>query len=297
MEKGIFITGGTGNTGQALLRFIAGNNAFRNARITCLCRPGGRGERLLPFGVKIVGGDASNAESLKGVYRGEQTVIHISSIFHAPAVLEGCAGMKRLIAISSTGVFSNHRIVVGKIKAAERAIEQSGIPFTILRPTMIYGTAEDRNISRFIRLIKKYPIVPVPGGGKSIFQPVHVEDLAACVLATLATEKSIGKSYNVPGGSAHSLREIVDIIAGILGKRVLTVPVPLGLAEAAVGLQEKLLSHPVIRREQIQRLREDKQYDYSEAAKDFDYAPRELRAGIEQEIREIAQVDDRLSHR
>ena len=96
---------------------------------------------------------------------------------------------------------------------------------------------------------------------------------------------SEARSSCVPGGSAHSLREIVDIIAGILGKRVLTVPVPLGLAEAAVGLQEKLLSHPVIRREQIQRLREDKQYEYSPAADDLGYSPMQFNDGAAKLIR------------
>jgi len=297
MANAIFITGATGNTGQALLRLLVSDDAFRGVPITCLCRPGGRGERLLSFGVKIAGGDASNAESLKKVYQGEPTVIHISSIFHTSAVLEGCRGMKRLIAVSSTRLFSKTWERSREIEAAEREIERSGVPYTILRPTMIYGNSEDRNISKFIRLIRKYPIVPLPGGGKSIFQPVHVDDLAGCIVAALKTPASTGKSYDVPGGSAHTLREIVDIISGILKKKVLIVPFPLVLAEAAAGFQEKLLARPFIHREQIERLREDKQYDFSEAAKDLGYTPRELRAGIEQEIREIALADDRLSHR
>jgi len=285
MMDSIFITGGTGNTGQAVLRLLVSDEAFRGAQITCLCRPGGRGERLLPFGVRIIGGDASSAESLKRAYQGESVVIHISSIFHTPAVLQACRGMRRFIAVSSTRIYSDTGGSAGDIAAAEHAIAQTGVPFTILRPTMIYGIPEDRNFSRFIRLIRKCPIVPLPDGGKSIFQPVHVDDVAACIVAALKTDTSIGQSYNLPGGSAHSLREIVEIIAGILGKRVVTVPFPLGLAEAAAALQEKLLPRPVIRREQIARLRENKQHDYSEAAKGLGYSPRPFTQGILQEIR------------
>jgi len=291
MPEAIFITGGTGNTGQALLRLIAGDEMFRGVRITGLCRPGGRGERLLPYGVKIAGGDASSDESLGRVYRGEPVVIHLSSIFHAGAVLEGCRGMQRLIAVSSTRLYSKTWERAREIEAAESAIERSGVPYTILRPTMIYGNSEDRNISKFIRLVGKCGIVPLPGGGKSVFQPVHVDDLAACILAALKAPRSAGKSYDVPGGSAHSLKEIVDIIAGILHKKVLIVPFPLALAETAAGLQEKLLPRPFIHREQIERLREDKRYDFSEAAKDLGYAPRGLKAGIEQEIRLIRSAE------
>jgi len=285
MADAIFITGATGNTGQALLRLLASDDAFRGAPITCLCRPGGRGERLLPFGVKIAGGDASNAGSLKKVYGGEPTVIHISSIFHTSAVLAGCAGMKRLIAVSSTRVYSRAYADAGRIAEAEKLIERSGVPYTILRPTMIYGTPEDRNISKFIRLVRRFPVVPLPGGGRAVFQPVHVDDLAACIVAALKSPASTGKAYDVAGGSAHTLREMVGIISEIIGKRALTVPVPIGLAAAAAAVQEKLLSRPFISREQIERLREDKLHDCSEAARDLGFAPRLFREGLIQEIR------------
>jgi nucleoside-diphosphate-sugar epimerase len=251
--------------------------------------------------VKIAGGDASSAESLGKVYRGEPVVIHLSSIFHAGAVIEGCRGMKRLIAVSSTRVFSKTWERAREIEAAESAIERSGVPYTILRPTMIYGNSGDRNISKFIRLVRKSPVVPLPGGGKAVFQPVHVDDLASCIVAALKTPASAGKTYDVPGGSAHTLREIVQIIAQALGKTVLTVPVPIGLTAAGASLQARLLGRSIISREQIERLREDKRYDFSEAARDLGYAPRELRAGIEQEIREMSGMrtpaDARPSHR
>lgn len=287
MAEAIFITGGTGNTGQAVLRRLAADEAFRDARITGLCRPGGRGERLLPFGVRIAGGDASIAESLRKVYRGEPVVIHLSSIFHAAAVLEGCRGMKRLVAVSSTRVHSTTWDRAKEIEEAEGAIERSAVPYTILRPTMIYGAPEDRNISKLIRLVAKHGIVPLPGGGRSIFQPVHVDDLASCVLAALRTPASVGKRYDVPGGSAHTLREIVAIISGKLGKRALIVPFPIALAETAAGAMERLLPRPFIRREQIERLREDKRYDFSEAAEDLGYAPRSFADGVAEEIRSI----------
>jgi len=290
MADSIFITGGTGNTGQAVLRLLTDDDSFHGARITCLCRPGGRGERLLPFGVKIAGGDASSAESLKKVYGGEPVVIHISSIFHAGAVLEGCAGMKRLIAVSSTRVFSRAYADAQAIAEAEKLIERSGVPYTIIRPTMIYGTSEDRNISKFIRLVRKSPIVPLPGGGKAVFQPVHVDDLAGCIMAALTNRSSAGKTYDVAGGSAHTLREIVGIIAELLGKRVLTVPVPIGLAAAAATLQEKLLPRPLISREQVERLREDKRYDWADAAKDLGFAPRPFTQGVAQEIQLLKPV-------
>jgi uncharacterized protein YbjT (DUF2867 family) len=283
VERSLFITGGTGNTGQALLRLLTGDGAFRGDRITCLCRPGGRAERLLPFNVKIVGGDASSVESLKRAYRGEATVIHISSIFHSGAVLEGCAGMKRLIAVSSTRVFSKAWSAAKEIEAAERSIERSGVNFTVLRPTIIYGVPGCRLFSTLIRLVEKSPVLPLPGGS-SMFQPVHVDDLASCILTLLKSDAGAGRFYNVAGASAHSLRELVDIIGGILGRRNLVVPVPLALAEAAAALNDVTFRHPALKLEMMRRLREDKRCDYSEATRDLGYAPMGFREGILRQI-------------
>ncbi len=284
MSGRIFITGASGNTGRALLDIMCGDPEVREAGITCLVRPGGWREILERYPVHIVEGDASRSDSLGRAYSGESVVIHISSIFHTKAVLEACHTLDRLIVISSTGVFSRYRSIAERIAAGERETELSGARYTILRPTMIYGAPGDRNISRLIRLVRRSPIIPLPAGGSSKFQPVHVEDLASCILAALKREASVGKIYNVPGGSAHTLREIVAIIAGLLGRRITTVTVPFALAYLAVGMYELLARNPRLRREQILRLREDKSFEYAEAAGDLGYAPMTFREGVARQI-------------
>jgi nucleoside-diphosphate-sugar epimerase len=284
MSRRIFITGASGNTGQALLDIMCNDPELHDASVTCLVRPGGRRENLERYPVHIVEGDASRADSLGHAYGGEPIVIHISSIFHTKAVLEACRVLDRLVVISSTGVFSRYRSIAERIAAGERETERSGTRYTILRPTMIYGVPADRNISRLIRLVQRSPIIPLPAGGSSVFQPVHVEDLASCILAALKREESVGKTYNVPGGSAHTLKEIVTVIAGILGKRITTVTVPFALADLAVRMYERLARNPRLRREQILRLREDKSFEYTEAAGDLGYAPMTFREGVARQI-------------
>ncbi len=288
MAESIFITGAAGKTGRSLLALLARDPELSSSRITCLSRPGGRCEALLPYGVRIAGGDASKGQSLAAVYGGEEIVIHLSSIFHAGAVLEGCRGMKRLVAVSSTRIFSPSWKRAREIEAAERAIAESGVPFTILRPTMIYGTADDRNVSQLIRLVEKWPLLFLPGGGGSIFQPVHVEDLASCILAAMRSPASLGKTYDVPGGSAHSLREIVEMIAGGLGKRVSIVPVPLPVAEAGASLLRLAGGRWARSAEQVRRLREGRPFDYADAARDLSYSPRTFSEGLAPQIRSMS---------
>jgi len=195
-------------------------------------------------------------------------------------VIEVCRGAKRLIVVSSTGVFSSYRRSAGRIQLIEKRIELSGLSYTILRPTMIYGTPDDRNISRLVRFVEKSRIVPLPGAGKARFQPVHVTDLARCILTCLASERSIGTAYNVPGGSAHSLKELVGIIAGELGRKVTPAPVPFFLVLTAVRAASLLRGMRGIDTEQIERLRENKTFSYDDAAADLGYAPMTFEEGL-----------------
>ncbi len=274
MSRSIFITGASGKTGIALLELML-SSGYKGTDLTCLCRSELCRERLSHFSVRIVQGDAADPDSLCSAYGGEGTVIHLSSIFHAPALLEAFREAKRLIVVSSTGVFSKHRSRAAEIAQNERLVRNSGIPSTILRPTMIFGTPEDGNISRLVRFIERSRVAPLPGGGKSLFQPVHFTDLARCIIACLSSDVSVGKSYNVPGGSAHSLAEIVRIIAKTLGKRVFTVPVPLALASLAVSMFPGRIDP-----EQIERLREDKAFAYDDAARDLGYSPKTFEEGL-----------------
>jgi nucleoside-diphosphate-sugar epimerase len=274
MSSAIFITGAGGKTGLALLELMLESGASY-ADVTCFCRGERCRESLARFPVRIVYGDASDPGSLGSAYGGEETVIHLTSIFHAPAMLEACRGARHLIVVSSTGVYSEHRSGSTQIEEIERLVRYSGIPSTIIRPTMIYGTPDDRNISRLVRFIDRCRVVPLPGSGRARFQPVHVTDLARCILACLSSDASIGKNYNVPGGSAHSLAEIVRIIAGLMGRRVLIVPVPLSLASLAVRLLRSRIDP-----EQIERLREDKTFSYDEAARDLGYSPMTFEEGL-----------------
>jgi uncharacterized protein YbjT (DUF2867 family) len=285
MKNGIFITGGSGNTGRAFLELLRRNGEFEYLSVTCLCRPGGRHERLRDFPVKVVEGDATDVDSVARAYGGERTVVHISSIFHSRAVLQACRSIDRLIAISSAGVYSKYRSLASRIAACEREIERSGVPYTILRPTMIYGTPHDRNISRLISYIRRSRIIPLPAMGRSIFQPVHVEDLASCMLSVLKRKAGIGKGYDIAGGSSLSLKEIVSIISGLLGKRIVTIPVPLRLAYGSVRAAELLLRRPPRTSQQVLRLLEDKSVDISAAVNELGYRPMTFEEGVRRQIR------------
>lgn len=280
----LFITGATGNTGRAFLDRLFSSTAAAGADVVCLRLPGDPRGDLSRYPVRVVEGDARDAGSLRATYDGPRAVVHISSIFHAAAVVEGCRPASRIVAISSTGRFSRYRREAGRIAAGERIVEESGIPWTILRPTMIYGSPHDRNVSKLVRLIERRRFIPLPGDGRSFFRPVTAGDLAGALLACLERDVSVGRHYTISGGSAHTLREIASMTAELLGRRVRFVPVPLRGAVLGVRLLAVLGVSPGVRPDQLQRLLEDKDFGHEEAAADLGFSPVPFAEGLRRQI-------------
>ena len=73
----------------------------------------------------------------------------------------------------------------------EQLVRDSSVQWTILRPTMIYGTPADRNIARLVRFVSRWPVVPIVAPD-ALQQPVHVEDVATAVATALACPITIG---------------------------------------------------------------------------------------------------------
>jgi nucleoside-diphosphate-sugar epimerase len=151
---------------------------------------------------------------------------------------------------------------------------------------MIYGAAGDRNLSRLLALLARLGrapvrlVVPVPGGGRQLQQPVHVADLAEAVLTAVERPSAAGQRYDVAGPEPLPFAELLRVAAGAVGGRVRLVPVPLAPVIALTRGYERVSRRPRIRVEQWQRLAEDKAFSIEAAARDLDYAPRSFAEGI-----------------
>ena len=168
--------------------------------------------------------------------------------------------------------------------AAELAIETSGLKYTILRPTMIYGSPRDRNMWRLIKFMRLSPIVPIFGDGKYLQQPIYVDDVAAAVLGCLKADITIGKSYNIAGKHALTYNEVIDTIAKAMNKRVWKLHIPSKPVVGLLKLFEKIHILFPIKAEQVLRLNENKDFSYAEAEKDFGFSPLSFEEGIKLEL-------------
>jgi nucleoside-diphosphate-sugar epimerase len=280
MQTRLFITGASGNTGRAFLDDFFRSPLAGGADVVCLRHPRDTRDALSAWPVRTVTGEARDPGSVAQAWDGDRSIVNISSINHSRSILRGCPGARSIVAISSTGLFSRFRDESAHIEESEKEITSSGIPWTILRPTMIYGTPTDRNMSKLIRYISRRKIILLPGGGKSLFQPVSAFDLAQCITSSLLSPEAAGKSYEISGGSVHTLREIVGMIAGLLGRRIGVVAVPFGAAMAAL----KIFPSSPVKPAQVRRLLEDKVFDHSAASADLGFSPVSLEKGLKRQI-------------
>jgi nucleoside-diphosphate-sugar epimerase len=234
---------------------------------------------VLPHGIDVRIGSLEDANlPLEDV----QSVVYCASMGfgHIPRLLEQLqsVGVRRAVFVSTTAIFTSLPVSSRAPRVeAEAAVQESTLDWTIVRPTMIYGTARDRNISRLLRFLARWPVFPLCGN--ALWQPVYVEDLAAAVVAALDSPVAVGRTYNLPGAYPLRFAELVRTAARTLLRRVILVRVPVAAAVLAARLTR------VVTAEQVRRLAEDRAFDYADATRDFGFKPRTFAEGVRLEAR------------
>lgn len=260
----IVVTGGSGYVGSHIVRRLA----EMGKPVRALVRSRQRAEkeaRLAGLAVEWAEGDVTRPETLGLAMQGATAVIHTVAI----AVEQGerkyetinyqgtvnvvraaqAAGVRRFINISQLGADSRlpYRFLASKGKAQEY-VAASGLDWTALRPSVIWGP-EDEFANTFARLVPLTPIIfPIVGNENSRFQPVWVEDVAACVVRALDDAGTIGKEYELGGPEVLTLEEIERRTLKAIGARRLMLRFPMPLLRIAVALMETLLPAPPVTR-------------------------------------------------
>ena len=281
----VLVTGATGFTGSRVVPLLLQNGY----QVRCFVRETSDRSPLSALTVEWVTGDLSNPEALTSALRGVDALVNIASLGfgHADSVLRSAreAGVRRGIFISTTAIFTQLNAGSKSVRlAAENAIKASGLDYTILRPTMIYGSPRDRNMWRLIRLLKITPIMPIFGDGESLQQPIFVDDVAQAVLLALRTDAAIGKSYNIAGKDPLTYNQVIDTVAAALGRRIWKLHLPYRMIVRALQFTERIGLRLPIKAEQVLRLNEDKLFSYEEAQRDFGFSPRSFEEGVGVEV-------------
>ena len=283
----VFVTGATGFTGSRTVPLLLA----QGFDVRCLYRADSDRSALPQPEIEWVLGDVSNRPALGNSMKGAQALVNIASLGfgHADSILGAAqdAGIRRAVFVSTTAIFTqlNARSKAVRL-AAEESVQKSKLDFTILRPTMIYGSSRDRNIFRLIRWLRTFPIFPIFGNGEYLQQPIFVDDVAQAIARCLKNDSTIGKSYNIAGQSPLSYNQVIDTIAAQMNKRIWKIHVPSTPVVSLMKFFERIHIPLPIKSEQVLRLNENKNFDYAEAQKDFDFQPRSFAEGIQLELKD-----------
>lgn len=238
-------------------------------------------------------GSADDVVFLKHVFSGVDTVVHIAGIHWSKEVVQAAAycHVRRLIAVHTTGIYSKYKQAGEEYRQIDdfvyKTCREANIVLTVLRPTMIYGNASDSNVIKFIRMVDKFPLMPVVNGARYELQPVHYKDLGKAYYQVLMNEDATaGHEFNLSGGSPIELRDMLSTISKELGKKTRFISIPFFFAYSGAWLIYLLTIGRKDYREKVQRLCEPRAYPHQDATDAFDYAPMTFGEGIVDEIRE-----------
>jgi NADH dehydrogenase len=189
------------------------------------------------------------------------------------------SGVKRLIFVSSAAA-AMRKGEYGNLKfEAEKLVAASGIEHLIFRPTLIYGPGDDKNVAMMARVIKRYPVVPVLGGGHFKIQPVYIAD-AVSVLVQALDKRVPLTVYNIAGPAQITLRDMLLLISEHMRRRRIFVPVPLKPIQAGLRIYQKIFPSTRLPAKQVLELDKHEAFDISLTRRDFDFSPRTFEDGI-----------------
>lgn len=268
--RSVLVIGGSGFTGRRLLE-----RAPNDLRVTALARSDASADRVEAMGAMPIRANAAEDDELERVIERTRPdiVITLTSLGlpWAPDMvrrLGEATGAPRLVCTSTTGIFTE---LAPASKAIRLESERQAMRFehaTIVRPTMIYGRPGDRNMERLLARLRTVPVIPAPDRGRTLQQPVHVDDLADCLWAA-ALEPAGRGALNCPGPRPLMFREVVRLAGTAIGRRTAAIGAPTKSLRGAVrvieGMAARTGRRSPISTEQIDRLGEDKAFDAHDA--------------------------------
>ena len=273
----LLITGGSGYTGRRLVRRLV----TQGETMRLLLRSTSDTSWIdgIEPAPQVVEGDLSDPSSLHEATDGVQRLIHLAHIRHTSALLSvlGHRRLNRAVLVSSLRAKS--QVPCDSVAEVLEGEQAAGARSTtvILRPSMIYGPGNDRNLSRLATWLRRCRWLPVIGAD-GLHQPVHVDDVVDAIVNALpGTACGI---YSIAGPEAISYAELVETVGDVIGVKPRVIRSPSRLTVGMARIWHGLRLPAPVSVAQIRRLLEDKQYDIEPARRDLDFSPRSLPDGL-----------------
>jgi uncharacterized protein YbjT (DUF2867 family) len=193
-------------------------------------------------------------------------------------------GVRRFVYLSGAGAGQGRKESWFRAKdQAEAAIRESGLEYSFLRPSWIYGP-RDRSMNRFIFFCRYLPVVPVIGDGKTPVYPIYVKDVARCAAEVVRREDAKDKALDLGGPERLSMDQILHAIQSILRKRRPLLHHPAKLMKL-LSLPMQVLPEPMLSPGAIDFILQEVDLDPKPALEYFGFPFRRLEDGLRDYLR------------
>lgn len=252
----ILMTGAGGFVGAHLLKRLTA----LGLPVRTLARRGTDGGRLRRVAGSLCRSARADTASLKSAMQGVEQVIHLGGIFRESGqesfdavhqewtrrLMEAAreAKIRHVVYVSALGAAPDRIYPFVRSKwLGEGEVRKSGVPFTIFRPSLLFG-AGDHFLTPLSRLLRSSPYAVIPGFEPLRCQPLWVGDLVSCLVKTVEGGVGKGETIALAGPAQISYEGVVDLVQRELGAGRPKILLPLPLAASLILLLERVMGAP-----------------------------------------------------
>jgi NADH dehydrogenase len=288
----VLVTGASGLVGRRLVPRLV--QAGR--QVTAFVRTPAAMADLAQPGLTVVRGTVEDRAALTSAATGAVAIVHLanaSAVTDAARVhavnVEGTVNVlaaardARVGRVVFTSTVSAMRARLGPYgrskRLAEERVRASGVPFVILRPSLVYGGDTGLVVS-LAHWLRVFPVMPVIGNGRIAIDPIHVDDLCGVLEACLDRDDVLGRTYDVLGPDRVSLNEFLGRLGAVLGVRRRLLHLPAGVSLLVARVLVRVMALPPITIDNVLGLTSPAQVDGAAAVRDLPIAWTPLDTGL-----------------
>ena len=294
----LLVTGITGHSGRHFLKELIDNKYV--GPIRCIVRETSNTSLIDSSGLNIekVIGTLDDVVFLETCMKNVDTIMHIAGIHRTCNVIQAAVRSKveKVITVHTTGIYSKYKSASEEYKSIEQQVMMTikdnapEMGLIILRPTMIYGNINDKNMIVFIKMVDKLRLFPVIDHGMSFLQPVNGHDLGKAYYQVLINQGIMNGDYVLSGEKPITMLGTFKLISNILGKKTIFINIPLKFGVFLARILKIVTLDRIDYIEKVQRMGEDRSFPHEDAFRDFGYNPMSFAEGIKKEVKQYVEM-------
>jgi uncharacterized protein YbjT (DUF2867 family) len=258
MSDPVHVIGASGRSGLALCRSLVSDGI----PVVAVVRDPSKWTAYELAG-EVRQADLRAPDALRTALAGASRIVSCAHARHTSVIISAAPASAMLVLLGSTRKFTRWPDAHGDgVLAGEAALMASGRTGVMLHPTMIYGAQGEDNVQRLAGLLRRLPVMPLPGGGRFLVQPIHQSDVTRCIRAALAHSWDGPDTVVIAGPEPVRYADFVRQVAAAAGLRQpFILPFPAAPLILAVRISKHVGVLRTVQPEEIRRLVEDKAFD------------------------------------